>query len=161
MRLWLPILALLAGLGSSFSFGQSSRPSGSGESPAEIPIIDCIEQKIIHVSRVQGRVFDHTGGPIADALVTLSSDGKLALQARTDQQGAFAFKALPGKYHLKATAAGFTWTEAEVDSGKDASNLFRPSNLWVFLAVGADSCPWIVTSNREFKRAIHEYATQK
>lgn len=161
MRRWLPILAVIAGLGSSFSFGQSSRSSDSPESPAGIRIVDCIGQKTVHVSRLQGGVFDHTGVPIPDAMVTLSFDEKLAFQTKTNQHGAFVFKAPPGKYHLKATAAGFTWTESEVDFGKDVSNLFRPSNLWVFLAVGADSCPWVVTSNKEFKRAIHEYATQK
>ena len=83
MRHWLPVLALFAGLGSSFSATQSG-------------IVDCLEQKRLTVPRIRGQVFDPMGVPIPGALVSVSSETGPEMQSKTDATGQFNIKAPPG-----------------------------------------------------------------
>jgi hypothetical protein len=148
MKRWLPVIVLLAWLGCSVSFAQYG-------------IIDCIVQKQLVVPRVQGQVFDATGIPVPNAVVSLKQDGKPAVDVKTDAEGRFYFKVQAGQYSLKASYPGFEVTTAELEVGNDAVNLIHPTALKVILALPGINCPWVTTSNKEFKELVHKHATQK
>jgi hypothetical protein len=148
MRKWLPILALLAGIGSSFSYGQGG-------------IVDCVEPKKIAVSRIQGQVFDTSGAVVPGATVSVTLDGKVKTLATAGANGEFRFKFDSGHYVLRVSSQGFQATEAELEVGGDVFSLLRRTVLRVILAVPGNNCPWVAVSNREFKEIIHNYATQK
>jgi hypothetical protein len=141
MKRWLPVLALFAGLGSSFSFAQYG-------------IVDCVEQKTLTVPRIRGQVFDATGVPVPGALVSVSSDTRPELQLKTDASGQFNFKVSPGRYMLKASFSGFEVTRARLDVGADILNLFHPTALRVILSVGSMDCPWSQPATRNSKNSF-------
>lgn len=59
---------------------------------------------------ITGTVKDNKGNPLAGALVTLLREGakQVAKEARTDEKGNFIAKVLPGRYGIRAIAAGFS-----------------------------------------------------
>jgi Carboxypeptidase regulatory-like domain/TonB dependent receptor len=61
------------------------------------------------LATITGTVRDNKGNPLAGALVSLTREGvKAAKEARTDRQGKFLAKVLPGRYGIKAIAEGFS-----------------------------------------------------
>ena len=61
------------------------------------------------LATITGTVRDNRGNPLAGALVSLVREGvKTVKEARTDKQGNFIAKVLPGRYGIKAIANGFT-----------------------------------------------------
>jgi hypothetical protein len=124
-------------------------------------IVDCIEQKKIYIPKVSGQVFDFTGVPVPEVDVQLVRVGRVIDQTKTDSEGKFSFKTPPGIYTLRAAAQGFEVTNAQIEVGKDLSSLFHSNSLRVILALEGLNCPWITTSNREFKELKKKNATQK
>ncbi len=82
---WLALVSLMA------SAGQAAAPSKS-------------------LATITGTVKDHKGNPLVGAVVSLLREGakQAAKEARTDEKGNFIAKVLPGKYGIKAIAAGFS-----------------------------------------------------
>jgi hypothetical protein len=148
MKKWLPVLIMLAGLGNSIS-------------AAQYVIVDCIVQKKLVVPRVKGQVFDATGVPVPDTVISLKQGENQELIATTDSQGRFDFKVQSGPYNLKASHLGFESTTAELEVGRDLLSLFHPTALRVILSLPGFNCPWVTTSNKEFKELAHIHATQK
>jgi hypothetical protein len=148
MSRWLPILAVLAGFGTSVSFAQYG-------------IVDCIEQKRLAVRRVQGRVYDPNGVALEGALITLSSETEGEVQSKTNEAGEFLVRVHPGRYSFRATFPGFESTRANVEVGFDVISVVHPTALHVILALPGVNCPWVTTSNKEFKGIVHKHATQK
>lgn len=61
------------------------------------------------LATITGTVRDHRGNPLAGALVSLIREGvKTVKEARTDEEGNFIAKVLPGRYGIKAIANGFS-----------------------------------------------------
>ena len=61
------------------------------------------------LATITGTVRDNRGNPLAGALVSLVREGvKTVKEARTDRQGNFIAKVMPGRYGIKAIANGFT-----------------------------------------------------
>ncbi len=61
------------------------------------------------LATISGTVRDHRGNPLAGALVSLVREGmKQVKEARTDRNGNFIAKVLPGRYGIKAIATGFS-----------------------------------------------------
>src|SRR5215208_7404227 len=61
------------------------------------------------LATISGTVRDNRGTPLAGALVSLVQEGfKTVKEARTDKQGNFITKVLPGRYGIKAIANGFS-----------------------------------------------------
>src|SRR5215213_9988939 len=61
------------------------------------------------LATITGTVRDNRGNPLAGALVSLVREGvKTVKEARTDREGNFIAKVLPGRYGIKAIATGFT-----------------------------------------------------
>jgi hypothetical protein len=94
-------------------------------------------------------------------LVSLISDAKLTIQATTNATGQFSFKVDSGHYAIRASYTGFEVTTAELEVGTDVLSLFHPTALRVILALPGVNCPWVSTSNKEFKELAHKHATQK
>jgi hypothetical protein len=62
------------------------------------------------LATITGSVKDNKGNPLVGALVSLLREGakQVAKEARTDEKGNFVAKVQPGRYGIKAIAAGFT-----------------------------------------------------
>jgi hypothetical protein len=61
------------------------------------------------LATITGTVRDNRGNPLPGALVSLVREGvKTVKEARTDRQGNFIAKVLPGRYGIKAIANGFS-----------------------------------------------------
>src|SRR6476659_5704162 len=61
------------------------------------------------LATISGTVRDNRGNPLAGALVSLMREGvKTVKEARTDKQGNFIARVLPGRYGIKAIANGFS-----------------------------------------------------
>lgn len=61
------------------------------------------------LATITGSVRDNRGNPLAGALVSVVREGvKTVKEARTDKQGHFTAKVSPGRYGIKAVAAGFS-----------------------------------------------------
>jgi len=75
------------------------------------------------LATISGTVRDSRGNPLAGALVSLIRDGfKTIKEARTDKQGNFITKVLPGRYGIKAIANGFSevvFTEVDVKAQQE------------------------------------------
>jgi len=75
------------------------------------------------LATISGTVRDHRGNPLAGALVSLVQEGfKTVKEARTDKQGNFITKVLPGRYGIKAIANGFSevvFTEVDVKAQQE------------------------------------------
>lgn len=81
---WLALVSLMA------SLAQAAAPSKS-------------------LATITGTVKDHKGNPLVGAVVSLLREGakQVAKEARTDEKGNFSAKVAPGKYGIRAIAAGF------------------------------------------------------
>jgi carboxypeptidase family protein len=75
------------------------------------------------LATISGTVRDNRGNPLAGALVSLMREGfKTVKEARTDKQGNFVTKVLPGRYGIRAIANGFTevvFTEVDVKAQEE------------------------------------------
>ena len=75
------------------------------------------------LATISGTVRDHRGNPLSGALVSLVREGvKTVKEARTDKQGNFITKVLPGRYGIKAIANGFSevvFTEVDVKAQQE------------------------------------------
>jgi carboxypeptidase family protein len=75
------------------------------------------------LATISGAVRDNRGNPLAGALVSLMREGfKTVKEARTDRQGNFITKVLPGRYGIKAIANGFSevvFTEVDVKAQQE------------------------------------------
>src|SRR6185369_2575255 len=75
------------------------------------------------LATISGTVRDNRGNPLAGALVSLMREGfKTVKEARTDKQGNFITKVLPGRYGIKAFANGFTevvFTQVDVKAQEE------------------------------------------
>ncbi len=82
---WLALVSLMA------SLAQAASPSKS-------------------LATITGTVKDHKGNPLVGAVVSLLREGakQAAKEARTDEKGNFTAKVAPGKYGIRAIAAGFS-----------------------------------------------------
>ncbi|MEP6717827.1 MAG: TonB-dependent receptor [bacterium] len=68
-----------------------------------------VNASIGSMATVSGAVVDNKGNPLAGALISLVRDGttKVIKQTRSDINGRFATRILPGRYGIRAIAKGF------------------------------------------------------
>src|ERR1041385_1935006 len=75
------------------------------------------------LATITGTVRDNHGNPLAGALVSLVREGaKTIKEARTDKQGAFIARVVPGRYGIKAIADGFSevvFTQVDVKAQQE------------------------------------------
>ncbi|HEX6716667.1 MAG TPA: carboxypeptidase-like regulatory domain-containing protein [Pyrinomonadaceae bacterium] len=79
------------------------------------------------LATISGTVRDTRGNPLVGAVVSLMREGvKTVKEARTDRQGNFIAKVLPGRYGIKAIANGFSEVVfAEVDIKAQQELVYR------------------------------------
>ncbi|HEU4510056.1 MAG TPA: carboxypeptidase regulatory-like domain-containing protein [Pyrinomonadaceae bacterium] len=82
------------------------------------------------LATITGTVRDHRGNPLAGAFVALIREGAKAVkEARTDKEGNFIAKVLPGRYAIKAFADGFSEVSYSAVDVKAAQELAYKFNL--------------------------------
>ncbi len=114
------------------------------------------------LATISGTVRDNRGNPLAGALVSLMREGfKTVKEARTDKQGNFITKVLPGRYGIKAFANGFTevvFTEVDVKAQEELVYKFNLEPVGSGRTLperraDRDSVKWILRS-AQTKRSI-------
>ena len=116
------------------------------------------------LATISGTVRDNRGNPLAGALVSLMRDGfKTIKEARTDRQGNFITKVLPGRYGIKAIANGFSevvFTEVDVKAQQELVYKFNlepvgSGNTLPERRRDRDDVKWILRSAQS-KRSIFQ-----
>jgi hypothetical protein len=116
------------------------------------------------LATISGTVRDNRGNPLAGALVSLMREGfKTVKEARTDKQGNFITKVLPGRYGIKAIANGFTevvFTEVDVKAQQELVYKFNlepvgSGNTLPERRRDRDDVKWILRS-AQTKRSIFQ-----
>lgn len=116
------------------------------------------------LATISGTVRDNRGNPLAGALVSLMREGfKTVKEARTDKQGNFVTKVLPGRYGIKAIANGFTevvFTEVDVKAQEELVYKFNLEPVGSGRTLperrpDRDNVKWILRSSQS-KRSIFQ-----
>jgi hypothetical protein len=110
------------------------------------------------LSHVQGYVVNPVGRPVVDVEVTLIRDNKVAYQARTDKSGEFRFDHVTGQYTFQVARTEYSSATREIVVTEEVVTAIKRKKLYVVLGPGAckDDCSSVLTSKREFDRAIRE-----
>ncbi|MGO8758835.1 MAG: carboxypeptidase-like regulatory domain-containing protein [Terracidiphilus sp.] len=117
--------------------------------------VDCVYPGRVSVPRVQGQVFDPLGTAVPGVVVKLVDQRGSTLQATTDGQGRFRLAAPPGEYSFTAVLPMFQTSQTELSVGEDLAGLVHPRNLYVVLGMAGTFCPWVTTSEKEFRNIIN------
>ncbi len=143
MRAFIPAVCLVA----TFGLCGSSLICAQG-------IVDCVYPGHVAVSRVQGRVFDWSGTIVPGVVVTLVDERGSKMQTTTDSQGHFHLAPSPGEYSSTAVFPMFQTSQTKLNVGEDLVGLAHPSNLFVIIGMAGSFCPWVTTSQKEFRNII-------
>ncbi|HEY9504266.1 MAG TPA: carboxypeptidase-like regulatory domain-containing protein [Pyrinomonadaceae bacterium] len=83
------------------------------------------------LATITGSVRDNKGNPLAGALVSLLKEGvkNVVKEARTDRQGNFIARVLPGRYGIRAIANGFTEVSFDAVDVRASQELSYKFNL--------------------------------
>jgi hypothetical protein len=126
-------------------------PSSSFGAQIEIP-------KPERLTRVEGYVVNTGGHPMADLEVTLTRDEKVVFRTRTDKSGEFGFEHVSGPYLFRIARSEYAPAAREIVVTDEIVTNLERKKLYVILGPGActDECSSVLTSKREFDRAIRE-----
>jgi len=154
---WKSILAKPAGLWLRCFLGATiwtvlflgCEPSFSGQ--IDIP-------KPERLTHVEGIVVNSAGHPVADVEVTLTRDEKVEYRARTDGAGSFEFEHVSGPYLFRVERSEYAPAAREIAVTDEIVTLLQRKKLYVILGPGVckDACSSVLTSKRDFDRAIRE-----
>jgi Carboxypeptidase regulatory-like domain len=110
------------------------------------------------LSHVDGYIVNPVGHPVAGLEVTLVRDDKIAYQTRTDKGGEFRFDHVSGQFTLRVARSEFSAAKREIVVTDEIVTALERKKLYVILGPGAcnDECSSVLTSKREFDRAIRE-----
>lgn len=144
MRRTLSVLAILAGLGCSISFGQFG-------------IVDCVGQPPVHVAHLRGSVFDPTGVVIPNVNLTLKRGDTVVAQTASDRNGRFDLRLPSGKYELSVQSEKFRAIPLKIHVGFDVHSLLRPGELRWILEVTGMNCSWATTRVAVFEKEIRVF----
>jgi len=81
---------------------------------------------------VSGRVLDHNGEPIANAVLYVKSGNEIIADTETDSQGIYAFDYLEsnGAYTVNAVLRGYGFNTQKVTTGVSKDNSVVLGNVW-------------------------------
>jgi hypothetical protein len=110
------------------------------------------------LSHVEGYVVNPVGSPVADLEVTLAENDKVAYRTRTDKSGEFQFDHVRGQYTFRIARTEYSPAIREIVVTDEVVTALERKKLYVILGPGActDACSAVLTSKREFDRAIRE-----
>jgi hypothetical protein len=110
------------------------------------------------LSHVDGYVVNPVGRPVVDVEVTLVRDNKLSYQTKTDKSGEFRFDHVSGQYTFRMARSEYAPAIREIVVTDEVVTALERKKLYVILGPGAcaDACSAVLTSKREFDRALRE-----
>jgi hypothetical protein len=125
----------------------------TGTSCAQIDIPG--PERLVHV---EGYVVNPVGHPAVNVEVTLSRDGKVALNTRTDKTGWFRFEHVKGQYTFQVARTEFAPAVRDIVVTDEVVTALERKKLYVILGPGAcqDECSLILTNKHDFDREIHK-----
>jgi Carboxypeptidase regulatory-like domain len=108
------------------------------------------------LSRVEGYVVNPVGRPVVDVEVTLVRNDKVSYRTRTDQSGEFRFDHVSGEYTFRVARSEYAPASQQIVVTDEIVTALERKRLYVILGPGAcaDACSAVLTSKREFDRAI-------
>jgi hypothetical protein len=108
------------------------------------------------LSHVEGYVADPAGHPAVDVEITLSRDGKVAFQARTDKTGSFRFERVTGQYTFQIARTEYAPALREIVVTDEVVTALERKKLYVILGPAAcqDACSSVSANKHEFDREI-------
>jgi hypothetical protein len=111
-----------------------------------------------HLRHVEGYVVNPLGRPVVDVEVSLAWDNKVEHQTRTDKSGRFRFDHVTGQYTFEVARTEYSPAIREIVVSDEVVTTLERKKLYVILGPGAcqDACSSVMTSKREFDRAIRE-----
>ncbi len=114
------------------------------------------------LTHVEGVVVNTHGDPVVGADVTLERDGKVIHSTRTGSQGEFEFAHAHGDYVFRVGRTQYSPAVLNVIVSDDLVALAEHKKLYVIAGPGAceDECSTIVTSRREFEKALKKFSKQ-
>jgi hypothetical protein len=114
------------------------------------------------LSHVEGYVVNPVGRPVADVEVTLAENDKVAYRTKTDKSGEFRFDHVSGQYTFRVARSEYAPAIREIVVTDEVVTALERKKLYVILGPGAcaDACSAVLTSKREFDRAIREKKRQ-
>lgn len=110
----------------------------------------------IHLSHVEGFVFNSAGKPVVDAEVRLVRDENVAKTTRTDSTGAFRFDHAAGKFMFRVERTQEAPAAREVIVTDELVTRVERKRLYVVVGPGActDECSSVFTSKKEYEQLI-------
>ncbi|MGA8088122.1 MAG: carboxypeptidase-like regulatory domain-containing protein [Terracidiphilus sp.] len=110
------------------------------------------------LSHVEGYVVNPVGHPAADVGVTLSRDGKVAFQIRTNKDGWFRFDHVKGPFTLQVARTEYAPAARDIIVTDEVVTALERKKLYIILGPGAcqDACSSVLTSKRDFDREIRQ-----
>jgi hypothetical protein len=110
------------------------------------------------LGHVEGYVVNPVGHPAVDVEVTLSRDGKIAFQARTDKTGWFRFERISGSFTFQVARTEYAPAIRDIVVTDEVVTALERKKLYVILGPGAcqDECSLILTNKHDFDREIQK-----
>jgi len=110
------------------------------------------------LSHVEGYVVSPVGHPVVDVEVTLVRDGKAVFRTKTDKLGEFRFDHVSGDFTFRVARSEYAPASREVVVTDEIVTALERKKLYVVLGPGAcaDACSAVLTSKKDFDRAIRE-----
>jgi len=115
------------------------------------------------LGHVEGYVVNPVGHPAVGVEVTLSRDGKVAFQTKTDKNGWFRFEHVKGAYTFQVARTEDAPAAREIVVTDEVVTALERKKLYVILGPGAcqDACSSVLTNKREFDREIRKRNRRK
>lgn len=112
----------------------------------------------IHLTHVDGQVANSQGKPVANVEVSLVQNDKVAFSTKTDESGAFEFEHVSGKYWFRVARSDYAPAAREIEVRDEIVTYLRRKKLYVIVGPSAcmDECSSVLTSKRDFERAIRK-----
>jgi hypothetical protein len=110
------------------------------------------------LSHVEGFVVNPVGRPVAGIEVKLLRDEKATYQTKTGKSGEFRLEPVKGQYTFQVARTEYAPALREIVVTDEVVTVLERKKLYVILGPGAckDECSSVLTSKREFHRAIRE-----
>jgi hypothetical protein len=110
----------------------------------------------LHLTHVEGYVFNTYGKPVTHAEVTLVRNGAVAASAQTDDAGAFHFDKASGNYTLHVGRTEFAPADRDVIVTDEVVTHLERKKLYVVVGPGVckDECSSVLTSKKEFQQLM-------
>jgi len=114
--------------------------------------------KPLHLTHVEGYVFNDQGKPLVNTEVTLVQDEAVKFKTRTDNAGAFHFDHVSGRYWFHVARSEYAPAAREINVEPEIVTALQRKKLYVIVGPGAcmDECSSVFSNKNDFDRALRE-----